>query len=540
MGTITKAPPSVSVPNTGRLGSIFRVPIDYLLEVYENKTLKTAVTLPYGPTDYEQKRPSATVITHTLDGVVREHTENHHTQIMLKGVSGYTSRLGHTRDGGVSFLSGRRIMEEFDVFLNTYQTLASQKGHRSVYMVFRALQENQAYRVEAKQWEWRLAAQGSRFSYEWTLELEAYGAPPESPLTPILSPATEMLKSAQDKLNVIAGVVALGSAALDNVGSELNEVGETLRAVGRVLTAYESVVASADGLRTYVTETIPAIFDAECQRYKEAWDQFKEASLTVLDYYDVGQERLLSYVGNTAEQASYAALTMAGMLGVQTETRKSSLTEDAGVDVNEQGGIDATERRVVSSYTWRSGDTLQGLALRAYGDASRWPEIQSLNGMRSARHWGDGTPLAVGDRLYIPFATTTESPQRESDQVYGVDIAVDLTTGDLVLKDNDVLTKSGARNLEQGLALRLLTAQGESWVLPSYGLPLRVGGVTLDREVAYLSSLVSDQLKQDRRIRDVLSVDVLIEGDKIAIDVTIDPVVGDAMTVVTPYIREAQ
>jgi len=40
-------------------------------------------------------------------------------------------------------------------------------------------------------------------------------------------------------------------------------------------------------------------------------------------------------------------------------------------------------------------------------------------------------------------------------------------------------------------------------------------------------------------VRDVPSVEVLIEGDQVAIQATIDPVVGDAVSVVTPYIREA-
>ena len=57
MGVATKAPVSISTPNSGRLGSLLRVPIDYLLEVYEGSQLKLAVTLPQGPSEYEQKAP---------------------------------------------------------------------------------------------------------------------------------------------------------------------------------------------------------------------------------------------------------------------------------------------------------------------------------------------------------------------------------------------------------------------------------------------------------------------------------------------------
>ena len=538
MGVATKAPVSISAPNSGRLGSLLRVPIDYLLEVYEGAQLKLAVTLPQGPSDYEQKRPSATVITHTLDGVVREHTENHMTEISLKGVSGYAARLGHTRDGGVSFLAGRRILEEFDAFLNDYQTRAAQKGHRTVYMVFRALNERQAFRVEVTEWQWQLAAQGSRFSYEWSLNMEAYGVAPASPLVNILSPVTEALRTAQDYISAGAGAVALGSAALDNAGSELNEVGETLRAVGRIGTALGNVVASADGLVTYVTETLPAIYATEAGRFREAWFDAAEL-LSPLTDYDPRREAIRRAVALSAEQTSYRALSTAGLLGVSPATLRSAQSDSRSADYSEQGATDNTARRQVVPYIWRSGDTLQALALRVYGDVGRWPEIQRLNGLRSARHWGDGTPISAGDRLLVPLGANTDAPQREGDDLYGVDLALHLATGDLELRDDDLSLTRGARNLEQGLALRLLTSQGESYILPSYGLPLRVGSVALEREVAYLSAQVSEQLKQDGRVRDVPSVEVLIEGDKVAIQATIDPVVGDAVSVVTPYIREA-
>ena len=63
MGVSSTAPISIPTPNSGRLGSLFRVPIDYLLEMYEDGRLQTAVTLPQSPSDYEQKRPSATRVS---------------------------------------------------------------------------------------------------------------------------------------------------------------------------------------------------------------------------------------------------------------------------------------------------------------------------------------------------------------------------------------------------------------------------------------------------------------------------------------------
>lgn len=147
----------------------------------------------------------------------------------------------------------------------------------------------------------------------------------------------------------------------------------------------------------------------------------------------------------SAEQTSYRALSTAGLLGVTPATLRSTQADSRSADYSERGGTDSTARRQVVPYTWRSGDTLQALALRVYGDATRWAEIQRLNNLRSARHWGDGTPLAVGDRLLVPLGATTDSTQREGDDLYGVDLALNLATGDLDLRDNDVTLTRGAK-----------------------------------------------------------------------------------------------
>jgi hypothetical protein len=175
--------------------------------------------------------------------------------------------------------------------------------------------------------------------------------------------------------------------------------------------------------------------------------------------------------------------------------------------------------------------------LRAYGDAARWGEIASANGLRSGR-WADGTPLRVGDVLQVPRDQVLETRgAARSREPFGVDIRVNLATGDLVLEDGDLARSRGAANLEQALALRLLTEQGESWILPSYGLPVRVGASGSPRESAYLAAQVQDQLKQDARVREITSVDVLSEGDGIAVSVALVPIAGTLTTFTTPYMR---
>lgn len=53
------------------------------------------------------------------------------------------------------------------------------------------------------------------------------------------------------------------------------------------------------------------------------------------------------------------------------------------------------------THTWRSGDTLQRIAARWYGDWTLWPAVRDANGLVSA-------PPASGQRLEIP-----DLPDRE-------------------------------------------------------------------------------------------------------------------------------
>lgn len=542
MGISSTAPFSVPTPNSGRLGSLLRVPIDYVLEVYENGTLQSAVTLPNTPTDYEQKRPSATIITHTLNDVVREYTENHVTQITLKGVTGYSARLGHTRDGGVSSLLGPKILSEFDIFLNEYQALCAKKSQYRVHMVFRALNEEVAFRVEPTNWEWSESAGGARFSYNWTLELEAYGPAPKNPKTDILSPVTQALKTAQDAINFVAGGAELGATAIQSIRGELGEVTNTIRSVGRVATALQNAVGEVDGLRTFVTHTLPSTLVAEARRFGRAWEDAKELKTAFLSE-ELGEwssidDDLLRAVGYTAETSKYNALTSAGLLGVSPETLNATERETATATHSEQGSVVSGFNRSHTQYTWRAGDTLQSLALRAYGTTARWSEIAEFNGLRSPRQWGDGTPIMVGDTINVPQEIELETRGTVRGDLFGTDLAFDLRSKDITLVDDDIKLTSGRYNLEQALALRMLTEQGESYIMPDYGLPVRVGGTSADREVAYLASHVRDQLVRDSRVRDVRDVSVLVEGDTLAVSVSLSPVSGDAITLVTPYMRE--
>lgn len=539
MGIPNTKPEAVNVPNSGLFGALFRVPIDYVLEIYSNKLLVSAVTLPNTPSEYEQKRKAATIITHTLGNVVRESTENHVTQIMIKGMSGYTQRLGHTKTGGVSSMLGPKILSEFDAFLNEYQKLVAWDS--SAYMVFRAINEGVAFKVEPMNWEWSSNAGDARFSYRWSLELEAYAKADVRPPNYIFGSFTKLIKTLQSKINLVNTYIDLATVATTNVRGELEEVVTLIRSVGRIATGLQNLLAGVDGLRTFVTDTIPSALITEANRFKQAWQDTKELGGAFIDPNEWSQryEDLFRTVGIIAETTSIEATTTAGLLGVDPAVVLASTQfTPSPFDANEQGASIQSALTARTEYIWRAGDTIQKVALLAYGDTARWSEIADFNGLRSPRQWGDGTLIQVGDVLSIPREVDNTATNTVRGDAYGTDILFDFGTRDISFVDNDLRLTSGGKNLEQALALRMLTEQGESYIMPTYGLPIRIGGMAVEREIGYLASHVRDQIMSDTRIRDIQDVSVLIEGDSIAVSVSLFPVAGDTITLVTPYMRE--
>lgn len=522
MAVKSKIPPSLPTISSGRLGSLLRVPVDYLLEVYVDGRLSTMLALPNTPNAYQQQRPSATHLTHTLGDVIREITPNHLTNITLSGESGYTPRQGHTRDGGVSVLGGRRILEEFDAFLDDYQARAS-RDPDMMFMVFRALNEGQAFRVEPMSWEWSLDASQNRFSYRWSLHLEAYAGAPSDPRKSIFSPVTEWAKQAQDYVGAGAVAVEFAANALRNARSEFGEVLNAVTSLSRVSRALNNVLDQIDGISTTYKVTAPASLAHLANSYLEVYEDIKE--LTGEDP-DPAQSH---------ETLNYQSLVLAGLFRVNKADLESArsaplLRLDNIEDLIESDTAPRFSRQVV----FRSGDSLSKIASRAYGDASRVSEIIEFNGLRSESQWLDGRPLRVGDVLSVPYddALADDRGLALRGDIYGRDLR--LEDGDLVIGDDDLRVIEGLPNLKQALKTRLLSEQGSATYNPEYGLPVSIGAPLTAKTVAFFASHVSQQIRLDARVDDVTNVSIETEGDTMSARVDVIPLDSAPLAVVVP------
>src|SRR6185312_10836236 len=72
------------------------------------------------------------------------------------------------------------------------------------------------------------------------------------------------------------------------------------------------------------------------------------------------------------------------------------------------------------------GDTLQRIALRELKDASRWPDLITINDLSFpyiAANGSDGVK-AYGDSILVPAAVATVDATVDPDEVFGIDLAL--------------------------------------------------------------------------------------------------------------------
>jgi hypothetical protein len=178
------------------------------------------------------------------------------------------------------------------------------------------------------------------------------------------------------------------------------------------------------------------------------------------------------------------------------------------------------------------------LSRRFLGDPDRWREIALHNGLIDGHRWGDGRPLRPGDQVQIPGVDVGQEigPEREDAEgdVFGRDLYLNPATGDLEILGGDLRTVRGADNLTQALRLRLLTAQGHSGVFPRYGLPVVPGDSMSERMRGYVAAHVRAQVTSDPRIRQVREIAVLDEGDRLSVEIQVEPISGTAFGVIAP------
>lgn len=519
----------------GVLADLLRVPVPYLLEVWDHGSLAAAVALPLPPDSLQIERAAATTVEYTLTGAPeRHHLPNRAVHLVLEGSSGRAARSGHTRSGLLTYADGPTLVQEFDRFLEAYQKRAARaqalaladadgfrRHHGAVWLVFRSLPDDLHLRVEIQSWDRTRDHTSKTGLSRWRLGLHGYAPDAERAPGNFLggvADAAQDLTAAIDALNVYASLVPL---LLSNVRADLDVLRGPLLALRRTTAILSQATAAAASVldvprlllsdAAFVVEGAAQAWDATLRLAPEALDGLSEqwdrlGGLLAVEALAAQVASAVGRVGGTVADTGGGAVPWAPpAVGVPVATSPPRLGAWVQVPVG-------------------PGTLAELVATWAGPDPALLARVLWLNGLAAPDRWSDGAPLRPDDRILIPAPEGLELPQGAPP--LGRDLLL-TADGDLALAADgvDVAVVEGPQALSQALGLRLRASAGDlPWA--DYGIALRAGDSAAD--LGYVSAHLRAQLVQDPRVASVDSVTLEREGDRVTLRAVIATIAGRA------------
>lgn len=182
-------------------------------------------------------------------------------------------------------------------------------------------------------------------------------------------------------------------------------------------------------------------------------------------------------------------------------------------------------------------DSLQTIALRELGDASRWVELIGYNGLvppfivNDPALGADGVVVA-GQQMLVP-APGRRSSKIDPEAVLGRDAQLG-PRGELLCDGYDFAIVAGRANLSQAIKNRVVSERGDLMYHPSYGCDVRrLIGVVNGPTKGLLAARVSRAaVAQDPRVTRITRASAEVAADVINVTVECETVAGRATSAV--------
>ena len=542
----------LGIPASNILGKGGKV--EYLLSLEDPSTpgIRKTIALPFVNVFRADSRP-AVQIRHTLGRApVIEHTGTKKVIFTIQGRSGQHFFLGANKDGNLKFASGVDLFQELQRFLLKFEEISSSsflkrsgqqlnsevsfsgftasKPFSNGHLLFMAPFENYAYYVQPTAFNVSRSAQTSRHSYEFSLTLEAtaeYKAPP-SPISGF-EKAIQAVEKVTEAIDTAAGAVAFARANVDIFQNDLRRLLSPIDALQRVVSETESLVQTGSSTLAILGTQTNKLLAVVGQAIRVSYDAIDTISFNALEKAtDQGLNDVLR--GLTKARTAISVAFGKGALAYNEESNEpkgsaaevvTSETSTVAAALVAKSNDPVVLPSANQNFTYEKileGETLIQFALRLGVPAAA---VAELNEMINFTIGGFSVPLTGGMVLKVPLDTPVKVKPGDKD-LFGTDLEIDLSTGDLVFNGTnpqDFSLISGPKNLKQGTTLRLLTVTGENHVFPSMGLPVRAGDASTTELVGSLAFDVRSQLLADRRIEEVTSLFLEDQGDTLALSI---------------------
>jgi phage baseplate assembly protein W len=529
--------------------------VRYILEAkYGQKSKK--IFLPYvGHIDFARQHAVHTTWTfgrvpyHQYSGIRQQ-------QIKLSGRSGL--RPNFEAPSLFDFaavsddMSGPALFRQLEKFFEEFETKAfnaQQIYEEEPKLIFKALWEEKSFYVTHTNFSWSRDKSNSRFSYEWSLELDTYAdleKPEPNALTSILNTALAAAKAATIAINAASVAINSATRVLQSIEQNLDKFKEPLRAFVNMSQEIKKLGTSADSVirfpQSFFNEVFIALGHAVSLVF-EAWAR--------LPFFDKDAARATMFrVLTSLAEARRVVVTALGLNFIGSDlwttsyekkgqtplTQKSSALKTSPISA----GFVLVNGQTAQVYEVKSGENLLDIAQEILGNRDAWKSIASLNNMSSPTTLATGAPLVAGSIVYVPVASDSPANLIGSKDVYSTDILI--KNGDMVIAGipgqnaTDVRTVSGISNLKQALSHRLLTERGDNSSFPDYGVPKLVGTPSAAYKIAEAAAEVRAQFGAEKRIESVKNLSVIDNGDRMVVNATVTPVNGQAFSINVPVL----
>lgn len=183
----------------------------------------------------------------------------------------------------------------------------------------------------------------------------------------------------------------------------------------------------------------------------------------------------------------------------------------------------------------RFGDSLQSIASRELGDASRWTDLIAYNNLVPPFITDDpaaavaGVHLA-GRPLLVPAPSPAIDDASRTDDVFGTDVKLG-KGGELLTDGVDFSLTTGPDNLVQALGCRIRTEHGDLMWHPEYGCDVRrmIGLANGPTKALLVAQFAKAAVQADPRVSRVASSVAQVAADAIRTDVIAETVAGNTV-----------
>ena len=342
-------------------------------------------------------------------------------------------------------------------------------------------------------------------AWSWTLVLDILSVLSES--GPVLKDDTKVItpKKAKTKLEKLLDLFEKALKIYKQVKEIIQKIKDVINKIKKAINAIKKVIAGIKEFIYKITDIIRSVSQA-CRSLLKA--------LSPKDFKDDVKTDLRGALGDARRTCGQIQIMVAqfrrggDVPAVLSPRQTASLLVPVAVAVS-------------------PGDTLQSLAARHLGSASRWPDLLSINdldfpyvdfsgpnGAPDPAYAGMNVLGAGGTlKLPLPAAQTVVGISRDP---FGTDLLDDGALG------TANTLQGGVANLSAALIRRLITPAGRIPNHPAYGsrLKLMLGGATTDAHVESIKAEVIRCCLQDSRIFSVESVEAQV-SDAGAVEVTV-------------------